>query len=65
MITDNISLYEIYKSQYIDRFSDFKIFICSVYDDHLLLNKRNIDINIGKVNKLIFKKDTTIINLLS
>ncbi|WP_019540823.1 hypothetical protein [Proteiniphilum acetatigenes] len=65
MITDNVSLYEIYKSQYIDKFSDFKIFLCSLYDDKTILKKEDIDNNIEKVNKIIFRKETLIIDSLS
>jgi len=62
IITDNFSLFEIYKSQYIDKFSDFKFFMCSLYDNEFVLKKEDIDIE--KVNKVIFKKDKSIIDSL-
>lgn len=65
LITDNISLFEIYKSQYFEKFSDFKIFLCSLYENKIILKKSDIDNNIEKINKVIFKKDSTIIDSLS
>lgn len=65
LITDNISLFEIYKSQYFEKFSDFKIFLCLLYEDKILLKKNDIDNNIEKINKVIFKKDSTLIDSLS
>lgn len=65
LITDNISLYAIYKSQYLEKFSDFKIFLCSLYENKITLKKKDIDGNIEKIDKLVFKKDSTIIDSLS
>lgn len=62
MITDNFSLFEIYKSQYIDKFSDFKFFLCSLYDNEIVLKKEDIDIE--RVNKVMFKKEKSIIDSL-
>lgn len=64
MITDNISLFEIYKSQYIDKFLDFKIFLCSLYNNEIVLKKEDIDNNIERVNKVMFKKENSIIDSL-
>lgn len=64
IITDNISLFEIYKSQYINKFPDFKIFLCSLYDSEIVLKKEDIDINIERINKIIFKKEESIIDSL-
>ena len=56
--TDNFYLYQIYKQHYLDKFSNFHMFLCSLYNNEAILNEDFLNEKMLR-NNFIFKKGDT------
>lgn len=62
IITDNFYLYQIYKKNYLQQFSNFHMFLCSLYNNDFFLERDFLNEEILR-NGFMFKKRDTFENM--
>ena len=60
--TSNLYLYQIYKQHYLEEFSNFHMFLCSLYNNDLFLERDFLNAEILR-NGFMFKKGDTFENM--
>lgn len=61
IITNNFYLYQIFNKNYLQQFSNFHMFLCSLYENDIILQKEYIDETILR-NNILFKKEISFEN---
>lgn len=62
IVTDNFYLHQIYKRHYLEKFPSFHMFLCSLYDNEVILDRDFLDETMLESN-FMFKKEDTFDNI--